>query len=423
MNQKWQKTMEVFEEYERRFAAARAKRTLSHPWEEAEKKEIIEKTKAMLGWREELIPAIGEMEEISSEEYGSYRVIQLRYRTWERCYVSASLYLPHSEKKLPLVTVCCGHGGQGRLTGSYMAMGHRLASIGLAALVLDNIGQGDRNLYPETFQNPDHWLAIAPFYCGLTLQGMIVMETVAIIRHMQKDPRFDAARFGVCGNSGGGTLALFLSALAPEISALSSSGYPSEFSYLLAKERLHCACNLLRGAAGGPDMWEIYSTFAPKPLLLEGGAKDDLIPMDLAHRNARKVHNTYEQLGKGENFEFELTETHHSWELLDINRISRFLSERLLGVTPADAETLYKAESVEPFRVPMPADTLHTDALAESVTGIKMPEGTTLSDVFPATLNGERVDPDTLQLDVGRGDVMRVFAQFEITLEGDKENG
>lgn len=420
MNQKWQKTMEVFEEYERRFAAARGKRTLSHPWEEADKKEITEKTKAMLGWREDLIPAIGEMEEISREEHGSYQVIQLRYRTWERCYVSATLYLPHSEKKLPLVTVCCGHGGAGRLTASYMAMGHRLASIGLAALVLDNIGQGDRNLQPETFQNPDHWLAVAPFYCGLTLQGMIVMETVAMIRHMKKDPRFDAERFGVCGNSGGGTLALFLAALAPEISVLSSSGYPSEFSYLLAKERLHCACNLLRGAAHGPDMWEIYSTFAPKPLLLEGGAKDDLIPMDLAHRNARKVHNTYVQMGAAENFEFELTDTHHSWELADINRISRFLSERLLGVTPADAEVLFKAESIEPYRVPMPKEMLHTDELAQELTGIRMPEGTCLADVFPATLKGERVDSDSLMPDVGRGSVMRVFAQFEITLSEEK---
>ncbi len=416
MNNKWQKTMEVFDDYERRFAAARLGRSLSHPWEEAEKAEILEKTKKMLSYREELVPDISEMEEISCEEHGSYQAIQLRYRTWERCYASATLYLPHSEEKLPLVVLCCGHGGEGRLTGSYMAMGHRLASIGLATLVLDNIGQGDRNLQRETFQNADHWLAVAPFYCGLTLQGMIVMETVAIIRYMQKDPRFDAARFGVCGNSGGGTLALFLAALAPEISVLSSSGYPSEFSYLLAKERLHCACNLLRGAANGPDMWEIYSTFAPKPLLLEGGAKDDLIPMDLAHRNARKVHNTYEQMGAGENFEFELTTTHHSWELDDINRISRFLSERLLGKTPADAEELYKAETVEPYRVPMPGEMLHTDELAQAITGIKMPEGTCLADVFPATLKGKRVDPDTLQLDVGRGDVMRVFAQMECTL-------
>lgn len=419
MNNKWQKTMEVFDDYERRFAAARLSRPLSHPWEK--KDEIVGQVKSMLAWREDLIPEICEMEEISAEQYEGYRGIQYRYRTWEHFYGAASLYLPDGAEKCPLVIVCCGHGGAGRLTGSYMAMGHRLASLGMAALVVDNIGQGDRNLTPAEFKNPDHWMAIAPFYCGLTLQGMIVMETVALIRHMQKDPRFDPARFGVCGNSGGGTLALFLSALAPEISVLSSSGYPSEFSYLLAKERMHCACNLLRGAAVGPDMWEIYSTFAPKPLLLEGGAKDDLIPMDLAHRNARKVQNTYVQLDAAENFEFELTDTHHSWELADINRISRFLSERLLGKTPSDAEALYVAESLDPFRVAMPEDMLHTDELAQVLTGIKMPKGTKLEDVFKPTLEGVEIDPAELELEAGRGDVMRVFAQMECTLlKGDQ---
>ena len=414
MNNKWQKTMEIFDDYECRFAAARLARPLSHPWEK--KEEIIGQVKTMLAWREDLIPGIHEMEEISAQQYEGYRAIQYRYRTWERFYGASTLYLPDGEEKHPLVIVCCGHGGAGRLTGSYMAMGHRLASLGMAALVMDNIGQGDRNLNPAEFKNPDHWMAIAPFYCGLTLQGMIVMETVALIRHMLKDSRFDAERLGVCGNSGGGTLALFLAALVPEIKALSSSGYPSEFSYLLAKERLHCACNLLRGAAHGPDMWEIYSTFAPKPLLLEGGAKDDLIPMDLAHRNARKVHNTYEQLGAGEQFEFELTDTHHSWELLDINRISRFLAERLLDKTPADAESLFQAESIDPFRVPMPEEMLHTDELAQVITGIKMPEGMKLEDVFKPTLGGQPVDPETIEADVGRGDVMRVLAQMECTL-------
>ena len=63
---------------------------------------------------------------------------------------------------------------------------------------------------------------------------MIVMETVAIIRHMQKDPRFDPARLGACGNSGGGTLTLFLAAMAArELSVIASSGYPSEINYVL----------------------------------------------------------------------------------------------------------------------------------------------------------------------------------------------
>ena len=417
MNTKWYNTTEIFDSYERRFAAARASRQLTHPWLEADRSKIMDGLKSMLAYRDDWIPGIHDMKAVSQKSYSTYEMIDYCYRTWPHFYGAATLFMPHTDKKAPLVFICCGHGKQGRLTESYMAMGHRLASLGIAALSLDNIGQGDRNPTPETDRGPDHWFSLSPFYAGLTLQGMIVMETVAMIRHMTTDPRFDSSRFGACGNSGGGTLTMCLAGLAPELSVLASSGYPSEIPYILAKERRHCACNLLPGCAHGPEMWEIYSLFAPKPLLLEGGMSDLLIPMDLAHRNARKVRNTYEQFDAGKHFEFTLTKTGHSWDVPDLNRISRFLSERLLGITPEDAADLFVDTQPSEHHVTMPENMLSTDALVESLTGIAMPEGTRLCDIFVPENNGQPIDPDALQLDVGRGDVMRVFAQLECALK------
>ena len=416
MNEKWLLSTEIFDEYERRFAEARVKKVMTHPWEPEVREQIIEQAKKMLRYDEKLMPEIGNMEEISRTPYDTYDAIQYRYTTWEHFYGAVTLYMPRTDKKIPLVFVCCGHGEEGRLTDSYIAMGHRLASLGMGAMVIDNIGQGDRNLTKGEFKAPDHWNAIAPFYCGLTLQGLIVMETIALIRYMKNDPRFDTGRFAACGNSGGGTLTMFLAALAPELSVLSSSGYPSEVTYVLQKERRHCACNLLIGQAHSAEMWEMYSVFAPKPMLLEGGKLDNLLPLDLAHRNARKVRNTYVQLGANENFEFDLTDTTHSWGLEDLNYISRFLCQRLMGITPEDMAASFECDSLDPFRVEMPADMLTTEELCTALTGIKMPAGTELEDVFVPTYKGEKVDPAIIQNDVGRGDIMRVFAQFECDL-------
>ena len=416
MKEKWNKTIDIFDEYERRFARSRAEKERTHPWEESDRDKIISSVKRMIRYDEALVPTIHNMTEVKSEAYTAYRTIQYRYETWENTWGCSTLYLPYTDKKLPLVFVCCGHGKEGRLTSSYMAMGHRLASIGMAALVIDNIGQGDRNPDRDGGNNPEHWQAVAPFKCGLTLQGLIVMETIALIRYMQNDERFDKERFAACGNSGGGTLTMFLSALAPELSVIASSGYPSEISYILQKEREHCACNLLIGEAHESDMWEIYSTFAPKPLLLEGGYSDNLIPYDLAHRNARKARNTYVQLGRDDNFTFKLTNTRHSWEIDDINLISRFLSERLLEITPDDASELFSVPDITPFRVELPKCSLSTKELSEKLTGITFPEETRLEDVFVPSFGGRPIDPDTIMRDIGRGDVMRVFAQFECAL-------
>jgi len=76
----------------------------------------------------------------------------------------------------------------------------------------------------------------------------------------------------------------------------------------------------------------------------------------------------------------------------------------------------YKAGDLTPYRVEMPADMLSTEALSTALTGITMPAGTELEDVFVPTYKGEKIDPAAIQNDVGRGDIMRVFAQFECDL-------
>jgi len=418
--QKWLQTMRVFDSYEKRIAQARITRQLRLPWDPDVKEQIIQETKQLLKYEDSLIPVIRNMEVLSQKAYDTYRVDQLRFTSWNNCWCSASLYLPYVEagKKLPLVFLCCGHGAGGRLAKTYLAMAHLLASLGMAVFVPDNMGQGDR----EPF---GHWDVVAPFYCGLTLQGMIVMETIAMIQYLSKDPRFDANRLAACGNSGGGTLTLFLAALAPELSVLASSGYPSEFPYIFEKERKHCACNLLPGAAYGPEMWEIYSMFAPKPLLLEQGLYDDLIPVEYNRRTARKVQNTYLQLGAEDQFRHEVTKTRHSWDTEDLQIISTFLAEHLMNPSEcaeaqrrlrvyAEPEDIYATDDLH---VTFPDTSLSTEEVAEALSGIHMPSGTQLHHVYPPTFQGEPLNESAIAPDVGRGDVLRVFAQMECFLE------
>ena len=69
MNSKWIKTSEIFDNYERRFAKARADKVLSHPWEADEKEKIIESAKRMLGYDEKSIPVIHNLEELGHSDF------------------------------------------------------------------------------------------------------------------------------------------------------------------------------------------------------------------------------------------------------------------------------------------------------------------------------------------------------------------
>lgn len=405
------RTVEIFDEYERRFAEARARMPLRQPWTGEDRRSVIRDAKAVLGWKDELVPGIRILSE-TRHACDGYTMTDIVYESWEGFYGSATLFGPADGGVHPIVFQCTGHTARGRLSEAPVLMCIRLARQGCWVLANDNIGQGERAAL-------GHWDVVVPFACGLTLQGMIVMETAAWIRYMQKQPFVDPARMGACGNSGGGTLTTFLTALAPELSAVASTGYPSEFSYILQKERAHCACNLLPGFAGRLDMWELHSVFAPKPLLLEQGSFDNLIPVDLFHRNARKVRHAYAQLGAEGNFTPVISDTRHSWEPADRKIIASFFARHfsLLPAEDEEAEKSYAVRDPEGEYARLP-EGLTADALAQKLTGVCVPPDTALHEVFRPMFRGAPVCPESIVRDVGRGDVMRVFAQFECSLTG-----
>ena len=103
-----------------------------------------------------------------------------------------------------------------------------------------------------------------------------------------------------------------------------------------------------------------------------------------------------------------------------MNRISRFLAEQLLGITPEDAkdEEFVVVEDITPLIVQMPEDAISTDEVAENLTNRKMRSGTTLQEVYVPTYEGQSITTDQIIEDIGRGEVMRVWAQMECALKG-----
>ena len=167
-------------------------------------------------------------------------------------------------------------------------------------------------------------------------------------------------------------------------------------------------------------MWEIYSTFAPKPLLLEQGHFDDLIPIDLAQRNARKVENVYIQVGARENFRFAFTQEKHSWVESDILEVSNFLAPHLgVDVPSNDMPPEELLERRNAWSIDVLSKSLTTAEIAEAISGIAMPDGTELWDIFKPKFCGREITEDEIVPDLGRGSVMRVLAQLECTLNGE----
>lgn len=410
MNSTSLQILKIFEEYEKRFAKAKFEKQINLSTIPDQRQRILDGVKKMLCFDEKLVPSISNANVITQRDLGNYVEYQVTYETWKNVYGASTVLIPKKSKPTPVTFILCGHGKKGRLTESYALMAHRLAKCGTAVIVPDNIGQGDREFM-------GHWNVVSPFNAGLTLQGLIVAETLALIKAVKSHPKFDGENMCACGNSGGGTLTMFLTALAPELKAVASSGYPSEFEGLLSKEKTHCACNLLKGCVCGPEMWEIYSLFAPKPLLLSQGWYDVLIPLELAKRNARKVNAIYSAIGAEQNFKFELTATKHPWAEEDRILISNFLL-KVLGLEPCDEiDEQAIIDILSDGSVKLPENAIGVDELVFNLTGVKTPKDIKLQDIIHPTFNKEKIDASTIDATYNNDDVMRIFAQMEYSLK------
>ncbi|NLB45813.1 MAG: hypothetical protein GX821_11725 [Clostridiaceae bacterium] len=393
--------------YNARFLQAMANLPALKPWLEPDRAAIREQVRTCLGIEDRLYPVVSGVKGRTVRKPG-YTVELLQAESWPGVRCCANLYKPSAPAgaPIPLVVLCCGHGAGGKLNPGYQAMAARLARQGAAVLVPDNIGQGERVAM-------GHHHPVTPFACGLTIQGLIVMETIAWLRWAKALPDIDNTRLAAIGNSGGGTLTLFLAALCPELAVLSSSGYPSTFEWIVRKEKKHCHCNLLPGIVGKLEMWQILSVFAPRPLFIFQGSEDHLFPEDLFYMVARQVGFAYAKAGAPDRFRFASIPGPHPWFNAKRYQLASFLAETL-GLDPAEElsddvlETLGPEETCYPI---WPSDALTVDELAVRLSGRHPAPGLSLWDVYPP-----KCPLPDLPCPGLRGDHRQVFAQYEAFL-------
>jgi len=399
---------DIFEQYERRFAEARLRMPDRNPAVPADRKAIARVAKDCLGIRDEWVPKI-QAEEVREAGFDGGRIKMLRSTSWPGVVGTALFYVSASaaDRPLPLVVLCCGHGKGGKLGDGYQRMARHLTRRGAMVLCPDNLGQGERTAM-------GHGDCVKPFACGTSVQGLIVMETLGWVAWALKQPRVDPRRVAAIGNSGGGTLTVFLAALCPELAALSSSGYPSTFEFVARKEKKHCHCNILPGVVGQLEMWHLLGSFAPRPLFIFQGDGDPLFPPDLFFHTARKIQQVYRAQNAEEEFEARVMSGGHSWDIPQNVAVGQFLA-RHLGLN----RTHGRENENEPLLSDKdrcldswPADALTTDRLAEQLTGRHIDDGVRLWDIFPPSVPGDVPLEDITQ----RGSTRQIFAQFEAFL-------
>lgn len=175
-------------------------------------------------------------------------------------------------------------------------------SYGLAALCIEQRSFGLRREQTQkhTSSHGCHDATMHSLLLGKTLLGERVYDVDRGVDYLATRKDCNMKNIGVMGNSGGGTISLFAAALLPRIAFAMPSCYFNTFKDSLMSI-YHCADNYIPGLLKYAEMSDIAGLFAPKPIVMVAGAKDDLFPIAATRRSFKELQKIYAAAGAKSN--------------------------------------------------------------------------------------------------------------------------
>ena len=241
----------------------------------------------------------------------NFHEIRFTYASEPDVDVCCNLWLPKGAAgKIPVVICLQGHS-----TGAHISMGRpkypgdeetisggdrdfakQIVARGQAALVMEQRAFGERG---GTENGPDCYQpAMAALLLGRTLVGercWDVMRGIDCLENHFAD-KIDLGKIALQGQSGGGTVTCYAAALDTRIAAaVPASAFCGYLESIGAQK--HCTCNYVPGIMKYFDMGDLAGMTAPRPLVIVGGAKDPIFPIDSANREFAVAEKLYAAAG------------------------------------------------------------------------------------------------------------------------------
>ena len=209
-----------------------------------------------------------------------------------------------AEDVQPGILLVCGHNDLGKAAAHYQKLADSLARMGMTAVVIDPLGQGERKLYPGLgFSSVhEHNLTGKQLWLAGEFFGLYrVYDAKRAVDYMVSRKDIDTDRLGVAGVSGGGTLSSYTFALDKRIAAAAPSCYITRFMSNFENELPTDSEQIPPGFwSDGGDMTDLIISRAPAPCLVLSVENDYFDPRGTL-RCVEEAKGIYSLLGKGEN--------------------------------------------------------------------------------------------------------------------------
>ena len=273
-----------------------------------------------------------------------FRVENVIYHSRPRFPVTANLYIPDGAANAPAVLFLAGHSVNGKACDTYQRAIFNLVANGFVVLAPDPSGQGERAqlvdvpnaeefAYHPTFEHNminKQMLLVGEFYTSWCL-----WDAVRSYDYLESRPEVDPKRICITGNSGGGNMSAFMSAVDDRAFAIAPSCYVTTWLHNVENEEPACAEQEPQFFIGhGCEMGDLILANAPRPVLLLG-QKNDFFDVRGTAETYEEVKRFYELLGEGDKLQLFVGPTNHGYHRENRDAMYEFFARQLDLGTPA----------------------------------------------------------------------------------------
>ncbi|WP_323676647.1 hypothetical protein [Halorubellus sp. PRR65] len=262
-------------------------------------------------------------------------------------HVTANCYVPDGDGPHPAVLLSGGHHPYPKADGLNQRTGAELARHGVAVLIADPPGQGERDQYPDHDVYPvAHGSGVyahskagqAAGYAGANVARWFVHEGRCALDHLAAREDVDADRLGIAGTSGGGMLTAYLALVDDRPAAVAPccwvcdredalrAGFAMDHEQVLAGA---IPDGLTAPDAVGIGVDDLATGLAPTPLCV-GAARSDFFPIEGVHDAYDRIEDVYDRYDAVDACELRVADTDHA-AVREIPGVLAFLCRELAG--------------------------------------------------------------------------------------------
>jgi dienelactone hydrolase len=209
-----------------------------------------------------------------------------------------------------------------------MDVGPTLARAGFVVLAPDLRGFGERCVdYPGARAEycPRNYLVATML--GTTVAAQHVCDLTAALDVLEGLPVVDG-RLACAGLSLGGRMTMLITALDRRVQVCVPSGCLN-----LLQERFQalgqCGAQTIPGLLRYGDTPEIFSLIAPRPMVIEWGRRDPLVPHDWAERGLERIRRAYAAAGAADQLQVDRFDGGHQFHgTVGLDRLQRWKEDR-----------------------------------------------------------------------------------------------